>query len=174
MAKADILAPFIRSHEGGFANHPKDPGGATNKGVTLKTYQSFFPGKTVEDLKKITDQEWNHIFKSGFWDKVRADEIHDQSVANLIADWAYNSGVGGAAKEIQKVLGVPVDGIIGPKTIEAINTREPKELFASLHQARGNYYRGLKNFSTFGKGWMNRLNSIGYGSLSHGGTTTKF
>ena len=175
MAKANILTPFIQSHEGGFCNHPKDPGGCTNKGVTLGTYQQFFgKNKTVEDLKKITDEEWNHIFKTGFWDKVKADEIQDQSVANIIVDWAYNSGAGRAIKEIQKVLEIPVDGVFGPKTLEAINSREPKELFSKLHTARENYYRGLKNFPTFGRGWLNRLNSIKYGSLSHGGKITEF
>lgn len=168
MAKADILAPFIQSFEGGFANHPKDPGGATMKGVTLATYRSYFgKNKTVEDLKKISNQEWNHIFKSGFWDKAKADEIENQSVANLIVDWMYNSGPG-IIKKIQEIIGVSPDGVIGPKTIEVINNQDSKELFIKLHTARDKYYKGLKNFPTFGKGWLRRNNSIHFGKLTLG------
>ena len=166
MADSKILQPFILSWEGGYGNHPADKGGPTNKGVTLTTFRQFFgASKTVEDLKKITDDQWHTIFKKGFWDKCKADEIKCQSVANLLVDFAYHSGIGNAVPKIQRIVGTTADGIVGPKTIEAINKKDRLVLFAQLHKEREAFLRTRSNFSTFGKGWLNRLNGIGYGWL---------
>lgn len=165
MANSNTLVPFIKSWEGGFVNHPQDPGGATMKGVTLATFRSYYgKDKTVQDLKNITDEQWHHIFKKGYWDKWKADEIKSQSIANLVVDWVYNSGKYGITK-VQTLLGVTADGIVGPKTLAALNSKDPKTLFNQIWQARKKYYEGLKTFPTFGKGWMRRLNSIGFGYL---------
>lgn len=166
MADSKILQPFILSWEGGFGNHPQDPGGATMKGVTLATFQSVYgKNKTVQDLKNITDEQWHHIFKTLFWDKCKVDQIGSQSIANLIVDWAYNSGTGTAIKKVQKIVGTSVDGIVGPKTLEAINKRDRLSLFNEIYIARENFFKSLKTFPTFGKGWMRRLRSIGFGWL---------
>ena len=85
MAKAELLKPFILRWEGGFVDDPLDRGGATNKGITIGTFRNFY-GKdaTVEQLKNITDEQWLHIFKSGYWDKWKADDIENQSIANIV------------------------------------------------------------------------------------------
>ena len=137
MAKSEILKGFILSYEGGFVNDPNDKGGATNKGVTIATFRSVYgQGKTLSDLKNITDTQWTYIYKRYYWDKWRADEINSQSIANLLVDWYWHSGNYGI-KIPQSVLGVKIDGIVGPKTIEAIN-RYPneKELFLKLWNER--------------------------------------
>lgn len=165
MADPKILTPFIQSWEGGFSNNPKDPGGATMKGVTLATFRSYYgASKTVNDLKAITDEQWMHIFRKGYWDKWKADQIKSQSIANICVDWVYNSGKSGITK-VQTLLGVKADGIVGPKTLEALNAKDPKTLFNQIWDARKKFYESLKTFPTFGKGWMRRLNSIGYGYL---------
>lgn len=165
MADPKILKPFLLSWEGGFVNHPKDPGGATNKGVTLATFRSYYgKDKTINDLKNITDEQWLHIFKKGYWDKWKADEIKSQSIANLVVDWVYNSGKYGITK-VQSLLGVTADGIVGPKTLAALNAQDPQTFFKKLHSAREIFYRGLSNFKTFGTGWLRRNNSIGFGWL---------
>ena len=89
MAKAELLKPFILRWEGGFVDDPLDRGGATNKGITIGTFRNFY-GKeaTVEQLKNITDEQWLHIFKCGFWDKWKADDINNQSIADIVVDWA--------------------------------------------------------------------------------------
>ena len=174
MADPKILQPFILSWEGGYANLPQDKGGPTNKGVTLSTFRSFYgKDKTIQDLKNITDEQWLHIFKTGFWDKWKADQIKSQSIANLVVDWVYNSGKWGITK-VQTILGVKADGIVGPKTLAAINAQDPQSLFRKIHSAREIFFRSLSNFNVFGKGWLNRNNAIGYGWLTYNGVKHTF
>lgn len=172
MANHKILAPFILSHEGGFSNNPKDPGGATMRGVTLATYRSVYGSKkTVADLKRITSEEWGSIFKKYYWDRCKADIIANQSVANMLVDFAWNSGVVTAVKTIQQIVGVDADGIAGRVTIGAINGyfRGSKYVFDKLKEARLRYMQTRKNWPTFKNGWTTRVNSIKYGSLAYSG-----
>lgn len=129
MANAKLLQPFILRWEGGFVNDPLDRGGATNKGITIGTFRQFY-GKdaTVEQLKNITDEQWLHIFKSGYWNPWKADEIVNQSIANIVVDWAWASGPGTSIKQVQGVLGVAADGIVGPKTLATINSADQRTL----------------------------------------------
>lgn len=167
MAKAEILVPIILKHEGGFVNDKDDSGGATMKGVTLKTYREFYGmNKTVADLKAITNHEWTEIFKVGYWDPLKGDEINNQSIANLLVDFGYNSGTATAAKKIQSILGVTADGKIGPMTIAALNFSQQEITFSKLKQARIDFYeaiiRNKPSQEKFRKGWMNRVNSFYY------------
>lgn len=174
MADPKILQPFILSWEGGYANLPHDKGGPTNKGVTLDTFRSFFgKDKTVDDLKAITDDQWLHIFRKGFWNRWKADEIKSQSIANLVVDWLYHSGTYGITK-VQALLGVKADGIVGPKTLAALNAQDPQTLFRRIHSAREIFMRSLSNFKYYGNGYLNRLNSIGYGWLVYNGSKHTF
>ena len=164
MANYKLLKPFILKWEGGFVNDPADKGGATNKGVTIGTFRQFYgQDKTVDDLKNITDAQWENIFKKGYWDKWRADEIIDQTVANCLVDWYYHSGNHGI-KEPQKILGVAVDGIVGPNTIAAVNKMHPKELFWKVQAARHNFVENIvkttQSQDRFLAGWKNRINSL--------------
>ena len=168
MAKAEILVPFIKSFEGKFVNHPNDKGKATMMGITIGTFRSFYgQGKSVQDLKNITDAQWMYIFRKGYWDRCKADQIADQSVANLVVDWCWGSGVTGI-KYVQAVVGVDVDGIVGPKTLAAINSQDGSTLFAQLWKQREAHFRACaskKGQGVFLNGWLNRLNSIKYGHL---------
>ena len=168
MAKSEILKPFILSWEGGFANIPGDRGGATNKGVTIATYRSVFgKERTVEDLKTITDIEWLHIFNTLFWNRWKADQIQSQAIANLLVDWVWASGNYGI-KIPQRVLGVSIDGIVGPKTLAAINGyHNQKELFAKLWHEREDFFKRIATGAQkkFLRGWLNRLNGIRYECL---------
>lgn len=168
MARSEILKPFILSWEGGFANIPGDKGGATNKGITIATYRSVFGSeRTVEDLKTITDIEWLHIFNTLFWNKWKADEIESQSIANLLVDWTWTSGIYGI-KIPQRILEVSIDGIVGTKTIAAINSYpDQKELFDKLWKEREDFFHriAVKQQKKFLAGWLNRLKGIRYGKL---------
>lgn len=158
MANAKLLQPFILRWEGGFVNDPLDRGGATNKGITIGTFRQFY-GKdaTVEQLKNITDEQWLHIFKSGYWNPWKADEIVNQSIANIVVDWAWASGPGTSIKQVQGVLGVAADGIVGPKTLATINSADQRTLFADIHAARlkfvENIVRRDPTQARFLKGW---------------------
>ena len=168
MAKSEILKPFILSWEGGFANIKGDRGGATNKGVTIATYRSVFgKERTVDDLKTLTDVEWMHIFNTLFWNRWQADHIKDQSVANLLVDWVWASGNYGVRLP-QRILGVAIDGVVGPKTLAAVNDYPDQEkLFKMLWQEREDFFKriGTGTQKKFLKGWLNRLNGIQYGCL---------
>ena len=169
MANHLLLIPKVLKWEGGFVNHPSDKGGPTNKGVTLSTFRKYFgKTKTVDDLKNITNEQWQYIFKNGYWDRWKADEIKTQSIAELLVDWVYNSGVWGI-KYPQQVLGVVPDGVVGPKTLASINNyANQEELFNRLWNRRKKHYEDIvkKNPSqkVFLRGWLNRLNSFRYNS----------
>ena len=187
MASIDKLIPFILKWEGGFVNDPTDRGGATNKGVTIATYEAYcrqkgLPRPTVEQLKNIPDAHWRDIIKTMFWDKWHADDIHSQKVANILVDWVWLSGVHGIKKP-QALLGVKADGIVGNKTLSAVNFADPEELFTALYKERVKFINAIVARSVaayekkigrpatekellkytqkrFAKGWLNRLAEI--------------
>lgn len=167
MARVELLLPHILKWEGGFVVDPIDKGGATNMGVTLNTYTDYRKKKglttTVNDLKNITLNEVKDILKTLYWDRWKADEIFNQNVANILVDWVYNSGVHGITIP-QKILGVLQDGIVGPKTLTAVNSRDPRQFFEQIKCERKNfYYRIVKKNPSQGrflKGWLNRINDF--------------
>ena len=166
MERIEKLKSFILSWEGGFVNDLRDPGGATNKGVTLATFRSVFgKDKTVKDLKKITDFQWMTIFKTKFWDRYKADNIKDEWITYLLVDWLWTSGPGNAIQRVQKFLGLKVDGIVGNVTINKINSFNGKELFTKLWHLRENFIKTRAQYPIYGKGWLRRLNGIQYGKL---------
>lgn len=176
MAESNILAPFILSHEGGFANDKDDPGGATNRGITIGTFRLVFgKDKTVSDLKKISYDQWSLVYKKFFWDKCKADLIDNQSVANMLVDFAWHSGVSKAVKHIQEIVGVETDGIMGRVTIGAINGyyKGQKYVFKTLKANRLTYLRGRKNWWKYKNGWCARLGNIKYGSLTYNNIEVK-
>lgn len=168
MANVEKLAPLILKWEGGFVNDPDDLGGATNKGVTLSTYMQYcrkkgYPVPTAERLKNLSDREWTEILKTMYWDRWKADQIESQSVADILVDWVWASGNYGI-KIPQKLLGVTVDGIVGPKTIDAVNLRNPRELFDMIKIARFDYIEDICRKrpanNKFKRGWLNRINDF--------------
>lgn len=175
MAKIEPLIPFIKHFEGGFINDPSDRGGATMQGITIKTYTLYCkmknkPKPTVATLRRITNEEWTDILKTLFWDKWRADEIKSQPVANMLVDWLWNSGKWGIIIP-QRILGVTADGIVGTRTISAINNADSVKLFDGLKQARLNFIQSIvRNNPTqkrFLNGWKRRVESITYQGLKN-------
>lgn len=170
MANSSKLIPFILQWEGGFVNDPDDLGGATNMGVTIETYEAYcrkkgYPRPTIERLKNLNKDEWAEIFKTLYWDRWKADGINNQAVANILVDWVWASGVHGI-KRPQKLLGVVADGLVGPKTIAAINAADPRKLFDAIKADRAKFIDEIckarpKN-EKYRKGWMNRINAIKY------------
>lgn len=169
MADVTKLIPHILKWEGGFVNDPDDLGHETNKGVTFQTYKLYrrrkrLPEPTVEDLKNISDEEFTDILKSLYWDACLGDRISSQSVANAIVDWAWNSGTKTVVKEVQRILGVKDDGIVGNITLAAINSRSPLPLFGAIQTARKFYIEEIcisrpKN-KKYRVGWLNRINNL--------------
>ncbi len=155
--------------EGGWYNGSfKGDPNPTNKGITLKTYQYYYgKDKTREDLKAISMEEVETIYRKLFWEKIQGDSITNQSIAELWFDTCVNMGVSRGIKSMQRLLKVDVDGTVGRKTISALNGHQNKrELFTHYWKWREDHYRGLaeKNASMriFLKGWLNRLNDYQY------------
>ena len=164
MADKNKLIPIIKRWEGGYSDNPNDRGGATNSGVTLAVYQSVYgKNKTKNDLKKMTNDQWDYIFTKLYWNKWKADEIKNQSIANILVDWVWMSGLG-TIKKIQSLFGLTADGIVGNKTISYINSHDQEEVFNKNWNRRKSFYESLvKNNPSqkvFLKGWMNRLNTF--------------
>ena len=154
----DCLAHVLAS-EGGFVNHPKDPGGATNRGVTQAVYNAYrkIRGRGMQSVKFITDDELRAIYKFQYWDKVQGDFL-PTGLDYAVFDFAVNSGVGRAAKYLQAVLGVAQDGQIGARTLAAIT--KPVNTINALSDRRMGFLRNLRTFLTFGKGWSRRVQDV--------------
>lgn len=145
-------------------NNVHDLGGWTNSGITLDTwkrlgYDNDGDGhRDLADLRAMTYEQWYSIIKQGYWDRAQADSMLNQSVANMIVDFMITSG--GAPRVVQRTVGVRADGIIGPRTIAAINAQPADILFSRLASARLHYYRRLPAWSQFGNGWTRRVRDI--------------
>ena len=174
MSEIKKLAPFVLKWEGGFVNDPLDKGGATNKGVTMAVWQKQGYDKNgdgkidVKDLKNLSDEDATKIMKKHYWDRCRADEIQDQRVANTLVDWVWCSGAWGI-KIPQKMLGLKADGIVGAKTLQAIN-KAPENFLQILYKERQEFLeRIVKTNPTqkrFLKGWLNRLEDLKNGIIN--------
>jgi len=148
----DECLKMLLHHEGGYVNHPKDPGGETNLGVTKRVYEKW--GGT-KDMKDLTVEDVAPIYKKEYWDKCRCDDL-ESGVDWAVFDWAVNSGTGRASKAIQKICGAAQDGAIGPKTLALINKQNTEYVVEEFGKIRQDFYESLKTFDTFGKGWTRR------------------
>lgn len=167
---------FILPFEGGYANNPNDKGGETYAGISRKFNPNEFEIWGVIDAYKAqTKIPWNHKFIQldpfvedfyrKLWDKNRLTEIHSQGIAATLFDFMVNSGAATAIKELQKIVGVTPDGIIGPKTLSAINKSNEQATIKNLLDVRENFYAAIVNRdpsqAEFLKHWTTRLQTLG-------------
>jgi lysozyme family protein len=151
----------VLEHEGGYVNHPRDPGGATNLGVTQDVYNDFRKsrGLDLRSVKFIGGNEVGTIYRDQYWNAVKAPEL-PAGVDYCIFDFAVNSGPTRAAKFLQRAVGVADDGKIGPVTLAAVNARSAKEVIAEVCEARLRWLQTLPHFPTFGRGWTKRVDGV--------------
>jgi lysozyme family protein len=154
-------------YEGGYSNHPADPGGVTLEGVTQAVYNSWRksqnkPPKTLTRDMRGTPEwvlERDAIYKSRYWNPPCCGQL-EPGVDAAIYDYAVNSGIGRASKVLQRLCGIQADGNIGPVTIQAANRRDAKELVAAICNERLAFLKGLKTWPTFGAGWKRRVGDV--------------
>jgi len=147
----------ILHHEGGYVNHPKDPGGETNLGVTKRVYEEWGGDKDMQDLLV---EDVAPIYKKNYWDKVKGDDLPG-GLDLCVFDFGVNAGPGRAAKYLQTMIGTVADGGIGPNTLKKVDEYVAENgIGASVKEyqkRRQEYYESLSTFATFGKGWTRRV-----------------
>tara|TARA_B100001989_G_C24524613_1_gene457903 strand:+ start:1169 stop:1678 length:510 start_codon:yes stop_codon:yes gene_type:complete len=148
----------ILHHEGGYVNHPKDPGGETNLGVTKRVYEEW--GGT-KDMKDLLVEDVAPIYKKNYWDKLKGDNLPG-GLDLCVFDFGVNAGPGRAAKYLQSMIGTTPDGGIGPMTLKALDIYTGAnglvETIEEYQKRRQEYYEQLSTFATFGRGWTRRVN----------------
>ncbi|GLU26778.1 glycoside hydrolase family 108 protein [Brucella pseudogrignonensis] len=166
------VIPYIFSEEGGYVDNPRDPGGATNMGITLSTL-SAWEGHTVSaaDVKSLSSSTATKIYQQQFWNKIDGDSL-PSGIDYAVFDFAVNSGPGRAAKTLQATLNMPQDGVIGVKTISALSGRSPEAVINALCDARAAWLKGLSTASTFGAGWLARVERVRSRALMLAATPT--
>lgn len=153
--KADFFLCVSRvlEHEGGYVNHPDDPGGATNYGITQAVARKH---GYMGDMRNLSRDKAMAIYRSDYWDASHA-AMFPQALAFQYFDACVNHGLNRGAKLLQLAVGSKPDGIIGPATIEAAHEISDAQAVLLFNQERIKFYTGLSTFKTFGKGWMNRI-----------------
>lgn len=159
---------FARAKAKGVIKKKSDSGGPTLVGVTLTTFQEWRvsqgkPKPTEADLAKLSYTEWLEILKSLFWNRCKGGQIHSQSVANMLVDWVWHSGPL-MIRKVQDIFSLRQDGIVGPKTLAALNAIPALSVFERIKAAREQYYRKIvsnrPSQAVNLKGWLNRLEAI--------------
>lgn len=143
--------------EGGWSDHPKDPGGATMKGITLHTYSSFLSRPaTKQELRNIPEAHVQAIYRKNYWDAIRGDDL--PSGLDLVTfDAAVNSGPGRGARWTQEAVGTVADGKVGPNTLMAIRRTNVERAINDACDERMGFLKRLSTWATFGNGWTRRV-----------------
>ncbi|SFW28485.1 glycoside hydrolase family 108 protein [Luteibacter sp. UNCMF366Tsu5.1] len=175
MADFNSFFPTLLKHEGGYVNDPVDPGGATNKGVTLATFRQCAQSllgiePSLDNLRALTDAQAGTIYKALYWDKIRGDQIASQPLANIVFDFQVNAGAN-ASRLLQRVLNtlgaspqLAVDSAIGAGTLAALAKADAVAVYTAYKQGRKDYYTDLVKqrppLAKFLKGWLARVDSF--------------
>ena len=153
---------LILAHEGGYVDHPRDPGGRTNLGVTQHVWEEWL-GRPVseKEMRALTPMMVKPLYKRKYWDACRADDLV-AGVDYAVFDVAVNSGPGRAIKFLQSCVDVTVDGGFGPATLAAVKKAEenPTRLIELYCAKRLEFLQSLRTFETFGKGWSRRVQEV--------------
>lgn len=140
---------FILAEEGGYSNHPNDPGGETKYGISKRAYPHL-------DIRHLTLERAVDLYQTDYWQPIHGDQLPNP-LALLLLDSAVNMGPKTAIRLLQRALNLPDDGVVGPRTLNAIALSVPRELLTNVAAERAAIYRGLRHTDTFQRGWYRRL-----------------
>ena len=162
----DAAFTWLMEEEGGFVNDPRDNGGMTNLGVTQANWEAYI-GRPVseQEMRALTPDVVKPFYQARYWARVKGDGLPN-GVDYCVFDMAVNSGGSLACKFIQRVCAMTDDGVIGPKTLDAIHSDDPAELINAFCDMRLDFLRGLSSFKTFGRGWTDRVERVRQRSLA--------
>jgi lysozyme family protein len=170
MASFDMFLPILLRFEGGYVDDPTDPGGETNKGITMWTFQHCSHellgiDPTSGNLRALTDAQAGLIYKALYWNKIQGDSFASQDLANIVCDFMVNAGTH-ATKLLQQVMNnmgaaLVEDGTIGPAALQALAGFDQVQVYRQYKQGRISYYQALgQKYPQFVRGWLNRVNSF--------------
>lgn len=171
----EVSMRWMLGWEGGFVNHPKDPGGATNKGVTQRVYDNYRSRKGLgrQSVKLIISDEVSEIYVNQYWTPARCDDL-PAGLDYAVFDFAVNSGVARAAKELQRLVGAKMDGVIGDQTLSLVAKADVVELIEAYCAARLAFVKRIRHrktkellWKTFGTGWKRRIVGESDGIQTH-------
>lgn len=169
MAAANFAASLslVLKHEGGWSNHPRDPGGATMKGVIQRVYDAYRKrnGLRRQSVRNIAESELQDIYKAQYWNAIKGDAL-PRGVDYCVFDGAVNSGPSQSAKWLQRALGVRADGVIGMVTLGAVDAHPDKAaLVKAICAKRMSFLQRLRHWLTFKRGWTRRVSEVCADSL---------
>ncbi len=143
----------LMKHEGGYINHPTDPGGETMYGVTKRVARAYGYNGAMRSLPKSTAQA---IADKLYWQAINGDEL-PRAVAWQVVDAAYNHGNRQAVKFLQRAIGASADGVIGPRTLAKVKAMDQNDIIFLFLAERLEFFTNLRIWQTFGKGWARRI-----------------
>jgi lysozyme family protein len=157
----DVCLPLLLAHEGGYTNHPSDPGGPTNFGITISDYRKHAkPGAIAADVRAMTVDEAKRIYRARYWDAQRCDEL-PAGLDYAIFDYGVNSGIGRSAKVLRRLLGLPDHpGVVSDDVIAAARAADAMTLVAKICDERLRFLRALRTWPVFGRGWGRRVAEV--------------
>jgi lysozyme family protein len=172
MASFDLFLPLLLKFEGGYVDDPDDPGGETNKGITMAVFQENAHGllgiePTSDNLKGLTDAQAGIIYRRRYWSRMQGDLFPTQELADMVCDFFVNAGTNATAL-LQAVLNdegaeLVIDGTIGQATLQAFSGKDPTQIYGRYKQGRIRYYQNLvakkPSLAPFLNGWLNRVNA---------------
>lgn len=151
----DTAVEHVLLFEGGLVDHPKDPGGITKYGISLRAY----PELGEDGIRHLTKDDAIAIYKKDYWDACRCDELPEY-LRLLVFDCAVNQGVGYARRALQTSVSAKADGVLGPKTMQAVDQADPERAAHRLSMNRYLRYARNPNWHVFGEGWVSRLLAV--------------
>ncbi|MEM1346739.1 MAG: glycosyl hydrolase 108 family protein [Pseudomonadota bacterium] len=156
-----VVLPRVLKHEGRFSDHPRDPGGATMKGVTQRTYDAFRDEHHLprQPVKRLSHDELAQIYAGGYWGPPHCARL-PIGLDYAVFDWSVNSGPRRAVKGLQRALGVTADGVVGSVTLAAAKAAPPERSVNRLCDRRLGFKRRLPTWADFGRGWTRRVEDV--------------
>jgi lysozyme family protein len=151
----------VLAHEGGYTNHPSDPGGPTNFGVTICEYRKYVkPNATAVDVRAMKVDEAKAIYRKRYWDAQRCDEL-PAGVDYTVADYGINSGIGRSGKVLRRVVGLPDNtSVVTDEVLNAVARRDAKAIIVAINDERLRFLKNLKTWPVFGEGWGRRVAQV--------------
>jgi lysozyme family protein len=157
-------------HEGGYSNHPSDPGGPTNWGITIHDYRKYVKARaTAADVRAMPVEAAKRIYRSKYWNAMRCDEL-PAGVDYAVFDYGVNSGIGRAGKVLRRLLGLASNSsVVTDAVIAAASRRASKPLIEAICDERLAFLQGLRTWPVFGKGWGRRVREVRGAALAMAG-----